>query len=739
MVLLQIPTFILGLLALNLGVTAVPFPGHHHAHRLDTRTVPDTHALHERALPHWGRKWEKREPVSPNTVLPMRIGLKQANLDKGHDLLMDISDPKSPNYGQHLSRQEVVDMFSPDTETVEAVKKWIISSGIPKHRISRSENSQWLQFDAKVTEAEDLLYTTYHIYKHIPTGSKTIACDHYHVPLHVRDHVDYITPGIKLRPDPAKVRNLNRRNQQKRARHVRTQESEKRRRQFRPTYNGMIRTGFDELPPLNESTCYKYVTPECIRTQYGLPEGTTATPGNELGIFESLNDHYVKEDLDAYFSSIYPKIPNGTYPIERLIDGAIGAARTPSEYGTESNLDFQAAWPLIWPQKTVLYQTDDQYYEKNQTDKHTPFKGFWNTFFDALDGSYCTYSAFNQTGDCTDASCLDPIYPNPFANSSTPASDKYEGPRQCGLYEPTPVISISYGGGEGDLPASYLQCQCSEILKLGLQGITVVMASGDYGVGSYPGDDGHKNGCAGPDGKTFYPSSDATCPYVLAVGSTEWLPPSYPHSTNLTNSSEKLTEIATTNFPSGGGFSNVFPLPSYQLSAVSTYLSRVTPQLNFTSYSLPYPLPNNFTISNNDSITTTFPNITTVGKGGKVFNSAGRGYPDVSAVGHDFLVRVAGGWGAVGGTSLAAPVWGAVLTLVVEERMIKAGRGKRGGRLGFVNPLFYAHPEIFNDVTKGSNPACHSSGFLATEGWDPVTGLGTPNFPKLLDLLMSLP
>lgn len=43
-----------------------------------------------------------------------------------------------------------------------------------------------------------------------------------------------------------------------------------------------------------------------IKAQYGLPEGTTATPGNELGIFESLNDHYVKEDMDAYFSNIYP-------------------------------------------------------------------------------------------------------------------------------------------------------------------------------------------------------------------------------------------------------------------------------------------------------------------------------------------------------------------------------------------------------------------------------------------------
>lgn len=34
-----------------------------------------------------------------------------------------------------------------------------------------------------------------------------------------------------------------------------------------------------------------------------------------------------------------------------------------------------------------------------------------------------------------------------------------------------------------DLPASYQQRQCAEIMKLGLQGTTVVVSSGDSGVG----------------------------------------------------------------------------------------------------------------------------------------------------------------------------------------------------------------------------------------------------------------
>jgi len=47
--------------------------------------------------------------------------------------------------------------------------------------------------------------------------------------------------------------------------------------------------------------------------------------------------------------------------------------------GEESDLDFQAAWPLIWPQKTVLFQEDDQWYEVNENEQDTPLLGFWNS------------------------------------------------------------------------------------------------------------------------------------------------------------------------------------------------------------------------------------------------------------------------------------------------------------------------------------------------------------------------
>lgn len=54
------------------------------------REVPASHSLHERHLPHLSQRWSKRSKVPDSQVLPMRIGLKQCNLEAGHDKLMDM-------------------------------------------------------------------------------------------------------------------------------------------------------------------------------------------------------------------------------------------------------------------------------------------------------------------------------------------------------------------------------------------------------------------------------------------------------------------------------------------------------------------------------------------------------------------------------------------------------------------------------------------------------------------------
>lgn len=169
------------------------------------------------------------------------------------------------------------------------------------------------------------------------------------------------------------------------------------------------------------------------------------------------------------------------------------------------------AMSLTYPQKVTLYQVGDL----------TEGASF-NNFLDGIDASYCTYLGGNDPTQ-------DGIYPDP-----APAGPGvYKGPEDCGRYAPSSVFSISYSFNEADLSPFYTTRQCNEYMKLGLQGVTVLYSSGDYGVagngnqcidrttGAY--NDGENNfsvikekhekltECKGKDGR-FNPSFPGTCP-----------------------------------------------------------------------------------------------------------------------------------------------------------------------------------------------------------------------------------
>ncbi|XP_073468797.1 tripeptidyl-peptidase 1 [Aquarana catesbeiana] len=246
------------------------------------------------------------------------------------------------------------------------------------------------------------------------------------------------------------------------------------------------------------------------------------------------------------------------------------------------------------------------------------------------------------------------------------------------------VHTISYGDDEDSLSVAYMQRINTEFMKAGARGLTILFASGDDGAGCMEVFKG-KN--------AFRPSFPASSPYVTTVGGT-----------SFKNPFQVTYEV--TDFISGGGFSNVFPMPDYQVSAVSHYLK--------TKEKLP---PDNY------------------------YNRSGRAYPDVAALSDNYWVvinRFPVPW--VSGTSASTPVFGGVLSLINDQRL-KKGKSP----LGFLNPALYKLQgngtlALF-DVTEGCHFGCFDDlvlgqGFCASPSWDPVTGWGTPNYPELLKSLL---
>jgi len=222
-------------------------------------------------------------------------------------------------------------------------------------------------------------------------------------------------------------------------------------------------------------------------------------------------------------------------------------------FNAEADLDFEYAMTLTAPQPVINYQVGD-----------ISAKGNFNTLLAAFDEHYC---------DALNAS-IDGTYPNPnlIPGSYNLASD-------CGTLTPAKVISLSYGWNEAALPPAYLRRQCLEFLQLGLLGVSVIVASGDYGVA------GQNCECVDPStglpnhstsSGAFGPTSPSVCPYVTSVGGTQF-PPTNSSSNSLLSREAAFRPISPlanlTSSSSGSGFSRVFSTPDYQKPFTSQYLS----------------------------------------------------------------------------------------------------------------------------------------------------------------------
>ncbi|KAH7925311.1 subtilisin-like protein [Leucogyrophana mollusca] len=306
----------------------------------------------------------------------------------------------------------------------------------------------------------------------------------------------------------------------------------------------------------------------------------------------------------------------------------------------------------------------------------------FNNFLDAIDGTYCTF----EGGDDYTQDSKYPDY----------SPGGYAGPEDCGTVKPAYVISTSYGYDEADLTPFYAERQCAEYAKLGLMGVTILYSSGDDGVAGNDDYCLNPNGTQTADGTMFDPSFPGTCPYVTSVGATMMKP-----NASVYDAQPEMACMEV--IYSGGGFSNYFAMPEYQKEAVDYYLQTYPPD---------YPAT--------------------------MWNSTGmsRAFPDIAANGANYVVAVDGEFELVYGTSCSSPVSGAIFTMINDARLA-VGKGP----IGFINPTIYSaeFAGLFNDITEGTNPGCGTDGFNATIGWDPVTGLGTPNFPKLLAKWLTLP
>ena len=259
------------------------------------------------------------------------------------------------------------------------------------------------------------------------------------------------------------------------------------------------------------------------------------------------------------------------------------------------------------------------------------------------------------------------------------------------------IISLSAAGqigGEHCVTSTQVARVHAALQAAASRHVTVVAASGDMGAAGYPCDvtDALTGGRFPLPGREV--NLLAADPLVLAAGGTT-LTASHATGTYISETAWGLPYGTPGGSfqASGGGFSRLFARPAYQDGVPGT--------------------------------------------------RATRGVPDVAAdaSGHTGMTLAISEDGNTyirnsGGTSATAPLWAGLIALADQYA---------GHHLGLVNPALYRigrgplYHRAFHDITTGTNtvqfPPKTITGYQATPGWDPVTGLGSPNAQELIPLL----
>jgi subtilase family serine protease len=278
------------------------------------------------------------------------------------------------------------------------------------------------------------------------------------------------------------------------------------------------------------------------------------------------------------------------------------------------------------------------------------------------------------------------------------------------------VISQSFGSAEDAFgSAQSLMTLRHAFISAQQNGVTVLASSGDDGSAGASKQPVGKGGALLSDPTVAWPASD---PLVTGVGGT-YLCTDPANTTTRTVDSVDPPVNCQSNpgqaevgwIAAGGGYSHVFSRPQYQdtLPAGSTPIPQTTrgvPDIALQASARTGAL--------------VYVSLPPSGSGGLFCGST----------------PCSTGWYDIGGTSLSCPQWAGLVAIADQMN---------GGGLGLINPALYSlasnpasYSSEFYDVTTGNNQAfAEVPGYPATTGWDPVTGLGTPNAALLLPALLA--
>ena len=356
---------------------------------------------------------EKRGRIRLEQTHEVIFAVKQKNMDELTSILYDISDPNSPNYGQHWSKDEVTG-FTSNLEGRDAVVSYLDSNGASV--VSETRAGEYITARASIKVWEKMFNTEFFVFRmiHSDAGVENyIRAEHYSVPRELDKHLASVFNTIEMFD-----------------------------KRFKDTQSVPM-SKKDSFSTAGEG----YMTPDLLRSYYNM-SGTSGSINSTQMAFAAAGQWFSPANLASFQAwANSPVIP----PVA-LVGGQINDTICEDHSKcAEANLDMQYIMTMSPYSPTTFWYT----------------MKFFDIFFQEISNNM----------------------------------------------KPPKVISISYGTSESYMNLGVYKAFDTEAIKLGIQGTTILVASGDDGVNPVPaGRDPTKCGYA-PD----YPASST---YILSVGGT---------------------------------------------------------------------------------------------------------------------------------------------------------------------------------------------------------------------------
>ncbi|KAL4779813.1 peptidase S8/S53 domain-containing protein [Aspergillus varians] len=267
--------------------------------------------------------WLQGPAAPPLKPMRLRIAVHQERAAEFEQLVLDMSTPGHPNYGQHMKRDDVRALVRPPNHTMEQVISWLELEDVLPESIETYGN--WVEVTVPVSQAESLMRTKFYSFTHRKTHQHAIRTFSYSVPREIFPYIQLIQPTTRFGQPTAQM--------------------------LRPITTPIPKT-FAELT----SNCSSSVTPDCLRRLYGLYD-TEAEPDprNRLGISGYLDQYARHSDFHQFIHRFAPNRTETNFTI-KSINGGLNLQNS-SRSSSEASLDVQYAVSLAYGALATYYTT----------------------------------------------------------------------------------------------------------------------------------------------------------------------------------------------------------------------------------------------------------------------------------------------------------------------------------------------------------------------------------------------